>query len=238
MQLALVGKHDIDRAVLDQIEEFRAIAIDAECIRERERHLPARAVRDLGRLAERLLGMRRIPKIALEIDDGRRGNLFGLDIFRMQILRRAEISVHRALPVRRHDYKAASGRGPVVGRLGIVCDTRGPYVVLKHPAERIILDLAHERRACAETRRAHDGIRRRAPGNLHRLTHGAVDLLRARLVDQRHAAFVHTVAEEKVVLGAGDHIDNRVADAENVVAGACHEYLLSKCLPLSLRRAL
>jgi hypothetical protein len=38
--------------------------------------------------------------------------------------------------------------------------------------------------------------------------------------------------DEKVVLGASDHVDDRVADAENIVAGACHEYLLSKCLQL------
>ncbi len=41
----------------------------------------------------------------------------------------------------------------------------------------------------------------------------------ARLVDQRHAAFVHALRDQEVVFGLGDHVDDGVADAEHVVAG-------------------
>ena len=60
------------------------------------------------------------------------------------------------------------------------------------------------------------------PDILDRRAHRVVDRLRARLVDQRHAALVHALRDEEVVLGAGDHIDDGVADAENVVAVGCH----------------
>ena len=48
-------------------------------------------------------------------------------------------------------------------------------------------------------------------------------MLRARLVDQRHAALVHLLLDEEIVLGVGDHVDDGVADAENVVLEVGHE---------------
>ena len=89
----------------------------------------------------------------------------------------------------------------------------------KGAAEHVVLDLADEGRTRAERRQADDGIGRRAAGDFDRRTHGVVDRLRARLVDQRHRAFVHALFEQKIFLGAGDHIDDRIADAENVVTG-------------------
>ena len=86
-------------------------------------------------------------------------------------------------------------------------------------AERVVLHLADEGRARAEARDARDGIRRRAAGNLGRRPHRGIDRLRARLVDQRHRALVHAVLDEEIVLGAGDHVDDGVADAEDIVGG-------------------
>ena len=86
-------------------------------------------------------------------------------------------------------------------------------------AELIVLDLADERPAPAEARKPDDGIGRRAAGDFDRRTHRVVNQLGARLVDQRHGAFVHALFEQEVFLGAGDHIDDRIADAENVVTG-------------------
>ena len=83
-------------------------------------------------------------------------------------------------------------------------------------AELVVLDLADEGRARAEARDADDGVGGRAAGDLHRRPHGVIDRLRARLVDQRHRALAHAVLEQKVVFGAGDHVDDGVADAEDV----------------------
>ena len=86
-------------------------------------------------------------------------------------------------------------------------------------AELIVLDLADERAAPAQARKPDDGIGRRAAGDFDRRTHRVVNRFRARLVDQRHGALVHALFEQEVFLGAGDHIDDRIADAENVVTG-------------------
>ena len=89
-------------------------------------------------------------------------------------------------------------------------------------AEPVVLDLADERGAGAERGEPDDGIGRRAARGFHRRPHGIVDRKRARFVDQRHGAFMHALRDQKILLGAGDHVDDGVADAEHVVADGCH----------------
>ena len=48
------------------------------------------------------------------------------------------------------------------------------------------------------------------------------DSLRARFVDECHRPFVHALFEQKVFFGARDHVDDRVADAEDVKTGRGH----------------
>src|SRR5882757_270147 len=69
VQLALIGEDDINRAGANEIEEFRAISADAKRVRQCERDIALGAVRDLCGLEEGFLRVRRIPQIALEIDD-------------------------------------------------------------------------------------------------------------------------------------------------------------------------
>jgi hypothetical protein len=69
---------------------------------------------------------------------------------------------------------------------------------------------------------AHDGVGGRAAGDFDRRRHGVVDRRGARLVDQRHGALAHVVPDEERVVGAGDDVDNGIAEAENVVASGGH----------------
>ena len=160
--------------------------------------------------------MRRIPQIALEIDDAGRRDRVGVDVVRMQVLRGAEIGVHGALAVRRHQHVAARRRGAVRRRRRVEGDAGGADVVPEHAAEFVVAHLADEGRARAEARHPDDGVRRRAARDLDRRSHGVVDRRRARLVDQRHAALVHALLDQEVVVGAREHIDDGVADAEHV----------------------
>ena len=153
---------------------------------------------------------------------GRRLDHAGVDVVRIKILRGAEPGVHGALAVRRHHHVAARGRRAVLGRRRVERDAGLADVAREGLAELVVLDLADEGRARAEARDADDGVGGRAAGLLDRLAHRRVDRLRARLVDQRHAALVHALLDEEIVLGAGDHIDDGVADAENVVLEVGH----------------
>jgi len=55
------------------------------------------------------------------------------------------------------------------------------------------------------------------PGHFGRRTHIPVDRAGPGLVDQRHAAFGHAVSAQKALIGPHQHVENRIADPENVV---------------------
>src|SRR5580704_1897449 len=111
---------------------------------------------------------------------------------------------------------ATTGR-PSLSRLG-----GSANIVGKGAAETIVFDLADK--GCARTKPgdADNGIRRRAARRLDGRTHRVVDRLGARRVDQRHRAFVHAVLEQKIFFSAGGDVNDRVADAKNVVTCGCH----------------
>ena len=67
VQFGFIGENQIDRALAHQIEEFIAVAIHAECIRQRQRDLPAGVMRDGRRLHEGFLRALGIPEIAFKI---------------------------------------------------------------------------------------------------------------------------------------------------------------------------
>ena len=148
-----------------------------------------------------------------------------------EILRSAEIGVHGALAVRRHHDVAARGRRTVGSGRRIEGDLERADVVAEDRAEIVVAHLADEGRARAEARDAGDGVGGRAAGAFGRRTHGLVDRLRAILVDQRHAALLHVLLDQEIVLGAGNDIDDGIADSENVVAGRGHSLV-----PLRLER--
>ena len=90
------------------------------------------------------------------------------------------------------------------------------------PADLIVLDLADIGRAGAKIGNPDNGVRGRATGHLGRRTHVAVDRCGARLVDQGHAALGHAVAAKKLLVGLHQHVENRVADRQNVVFCLAH----------------
>src|SRR5262245_37599275 len=88
VELALVSEHDVNEIFADQVKKLGAIAIDAECVRQRERNAAPGLVGDTRSLDESLFGLRRIPKIAFEISNCSARHLSFVDIGRPQVLRR------------------------------------------------------------------------------------------------------------------------------------------------------
>ena len=89
-------------------------------------------------------------------------------------------------------------------------------------AQQVVADLADVAGLAAERRDAGDGIAGRAAGSLDAGAHGAVDRLGARLVDQRHRALVHRLGGEEGVVGLADHVDDGIADADDVELSGRH----------------
>ena len=88
--------------------------------------------------------------------------------------------------------------------------------------ERIVLDATDEGRAGTEARHPHDGIGRGASGDLHRRPHGVVDAPSPRLVNQLHGALVHLLLAEEIIVGVRDHVDDGIADAEDIKTSCGH----------------
>ena len=100
LRLLLVGEQDVDG--VEHGAEFVAIAPDQERVGHRERDLGAGLVRDVHRLDAGRLRRRRVPHIAFDVEDRRRGNLVLVEVCDRELARRAQIGAHAALVVRRH----------------------------------------------------------------------------------------------------------------------------------------
>src|SRR5579859_1173156 len=96
--LVLVGEDDVD-AVVDEPAPFGAVALHAEAVRQGERCDPSRVVGQAGRQPVRLLRLRPVPEVALEIGHLRGGDQFGVEVARTQQRGGAQIGAHGALAV-------------------------------------------------------------------------------------------------------------------------------------------
>ncbi len=76
------------------------------------------------------------------------------------------------------------------------------------------------------------GVGRRAAGHFGRGPHIPVDRGGAGFVDQRHAAFGHAMQAKKALVGLHQHIENCIANRENVVFRFCHPLVLLSVIAL------
>ncbi len=96
-------------------------------------------------------------------------------------------------------------------------------VMLVDLAQLVVGDLADERGLEAQRGKPRRGVAGRAAADLPARPHRVVKAHRLRLVDQPHRPLVKPLLGQEGVVGVGDDIDDRVADAEHVVAGLGHE---------------
>ena len=213
----LIRKDDVDRARTHQVEELVTVAVDAERVGQRHRHLATRLVGETRGHPDRFLGARRVPQIALEIGDLRTGRLILLDILGSEFDAGAEIGVHRALAVRRHEDHRARRRRLGVQWSRVEGDALGADVVRVDLAEMVVRDLAEEGRASAKACDARCRVARRSAGCLDRRAHAAIEQLGPFAVDQVHRSLDDLVLAQEIVVAPGNDIDDRIADAQNVI---------------------
>ena len=106
---------------------------------------------------------------------------------------------------------AGCGRGRGEG------DAGGADVVREHRAELVLRDLADEAGLAAERGDAGHRVGHRSAGDLHGRPHGLIELGDRLGIDQLHGAFAAAVLRQERVVAAGDDIDDRIADADDVV---------------------
>src|SRR5262249_25523892 len=192
------------------------MAIDAERVGERERHLSARRMRQARRLAERLLGGRWIEEIPLEIHDLPSHDQLLVDIGGRQSNRRAEERAQRPRRSCRHGDQASAGRRSAARQWRVVSHTGRAQIMCEYLAEIVLADLADVVGAAAERRDADHGVRGGPPRHLDTGSHRRVQLTGALLVDQMHGALREPMPVEELVVLVTQDVDHRVSYADHV----------------------
>ena len=95
----------------------------------------------------------------------------------------------------------------------------GEHVVAEHLAELVVVDLADVGGAAAEAGDTAHRVGRRAAAHLDRRAERLVEVDRAIGVDQVHPALDQPVLDQERVGGVGDHVDQCVADPDDVEPG-------------------
>ena len=139
-----------------------------------------------------------------------------------QHLGRAEAGVHGPMGVGRDQDQAAAGGSDVASRSGAELDSEASDVVGEDLPELVVGDLADEGGLEPERGQARDRVRRRTAAELASRPHGFVKLGGLGFVDQPHRPLGHADARHELVAGIGDHVDDGVADGENVKAMLAH----------------
>ena len=98
----------------------------------------------------------------------------------------------------------------------------GTNVMREGMAAVVGAHLADEGGRGAEGGKADDRVGRRAARNDRAGAHGRIELLGAGLVDEGHRTLVQAFPREKVIVRPGDHVDNRIAEAEDIVLPVGH----------------
>ncbi len=192
---------------------------------------------DLRGGPERRLGARRIEQVTLEVEHLRALDERAVEIQGAQLDAGAEVGVHRALRVRRHQDEAARGRGTHARRRHAIGDTRGGDVMAEHPAQLVVADQADITRAAAQRGEPRHGVGDRSAGHLHPGPHLGIEPVGFEGVDEARRPLDEAAPGEEGLVRVGDHVDDRVADADDVVgcAGHVREAALGKTGSRSIR---
>ena len=89
--------------------------------------------------------------------------------------------------------------------------------MLKNLPQLIIRDLADKGAFSAKGRKARHRIRRATAAGLNRWWHGIIQLHRARIINQRHRAFLQLIALalNEAILYLCEHIHKRISNGNN-----------------------
>ena len=98
----------------------------------------------------------------------------------------------------------------------------------KDRAELVVGDLTDERGVEPERRRAGHAVRRRAAADLPARPHRRIEIARVVRCQELHTALRQAPLNEEGIVAGRDHIDDRIADRNNVEAGGIHRGLASR----------
>ena len=214
-EFVLVGEEHVD-FVFDEGTKIVSVPIDAEAVGQSERHLSPGSVGDPCCVPERLLGIVAIEEIALHVQHATVGHDRLVDVVGAQVRRHAEVRVHGALGVGSDDDDASTGRDLVEVTSRSEVNSDRVQVMTEHFAELVGTDLADIGAESAETRHSAHGVGSRAATHLDGRTESPIQLNGSIGVDECHRSFREGLALDEGVVGVRDHVDEGVADTDDV----------------------
>src|SRR5215472_14856841 len=216
-----VGEQNVDMPI-DEVAECRPVPSNAKRIGKAQRHLPPRGMGNGGRFAEGFLCQRRVEKVTFEVGYPGGGDQVDVNIGRPELGTGTKIGVHRALPVGCYENETTCGaRTDGCGR----CFETHPDssdVVPKYLAEKVVVHLPDICSGAAERGDPRHRVAGRPARRLDRRPHHLVERICPVRVYEGHRPLYQPLPDEKPVFGMGDHIDNRIADADDIDTGLRH----------------
>ena len=213
--LGFVGKQDVD-VVLHQVAEAVAVAIHAEGIREAQGHFTAIGFDLRGRRHKGAFGFFGIPEVALEVEHLGPAHHRQIDVIGIEMHRRPQERVHGALGIRGDEDHAAGCRGTALHGRGVEQATSGAQIVGKDAAQLVVAHAANEASTAAELGDGRHGVGHRAARGFNARAHGAIEGLGLLLINQGHGALGEPLAFEESVVALGEHINDGVANANDI----------------------
>ena len=206
----------------DQFEEGLPVPRHAKRVGQGERNLAPGCAGGVRELHHRRLGRGRVPQIAFQIGDGRRGRRRLVDVGRFDLRSGSEHGEHAALGIGRDEDKTATGSGAgrrrwrvePHARLADIPAEGVTCIVVAHPA-----DITGPGPEGGEAR---SGVARRTARRLGRgldlrVKHGCL-----RLVDQGHDSLIDAVFGQPGIVHMDQHVQHGVADGQDIEHGVLH----------------
>ena len=106
----------------------------------------------------------------------------------------------------------------------------------EHAAELVIGNLPDKAACLAERGHARDRVGARTAADLDPRLHPCVECIGARRVDQLHAALGQPFGGEKFLVSTRNHVDDRIANGNNIKAWLGHAARLAAAPPKRKRR--
>ena len=219
--LGLVGEEHVD-LVGDEITELLPVPVHTERVGQGERDLAVRAACGGRRLPDGVLRRRLVPEVSLEVGHRGAGDEGGVDVVGTDERRRPEVRALRALRVRCHHHEATARRRSGSGGCDVEVHAERSEIVRVDLAELVVTDAPDERDRGAEGRQAGDRVGARPPGDLLRGRKVGVDRFRPLEVHHRGRAAREIVGGDELLVDGADHVDERVADAEDGEVRVAH----------------
>ena len=192
------------------------MALHAEGIGEAQRHLSAVGAGHFSGGDEGALGLITVPEVTLEVEHLGLGHHLQIEIAGIEPNRGTQIGAHRALGIRGHEDETA-GRGRAFrGGRRVEAGAHRADVVGKDAAKLVVAHPADEAGAAAQLRNTRQGVGGGAAGGFQAGANAGVEPLGLRFIHQGHGALGEFQVVELVVVGMHEHVNDGVADADNV----------------------